>query len=84
MNREGFTSIASFERALGLVLVLNLLDAGLTSVWVSAGIVPEGNPIMAEAMEYGWGPFVLGKGAPAGLGAVRASLCCLSRCCTPS
>lgn len=50
--------------------VLNLLDVGLIRVWVSAGIVPEGNSIMAEAMEHGWGPFVLGKVALVGLGAV--------------
>lgn len=68
MKPEGLTSMASFERALGLVLVLNLFDAALTAWWVSAGIVPEGNPMMAWAMEHGFGAFVLGKVALVGLG----------------
>lgn len=68
MKSAGLTSMASFERALGLVLVLNLLDAALTSIWVSAGIVPEGNPMMAWAMELGFGAFVLSKVALVGLG----------------
>lgn len=70
MKPAGLTSMASFERALGLVLVLNLLDAALTSIWVSAGIVPEGNPMMAWAMELGFGAFVLCKVALVGLGAL--------------
>ena len=69
MARQGLTSMISFERALGALLVLNLLDAALTSVWVSTGITGEGNPMMAAAIALGYGPFVLGKVALVGLGA---------------
>ncbi len=61
MGRQGLTSMASFERALGALLVLNLFDAALTSVWVSSGITGEGNPMMAAAIALGYGPFVLGN-----------------------
>ncbi|MFT4975705.1 MAG: hypothetical protein ACI8S6_001592 [Myxococcota bacterium] len=65
---ERFTSARDFEVALGALLVLNLIDAVCTSVWVSAGIVGEGNPVMAAAIELGYGYFVLGKVALVGLG----------------
>ena len=68
MFPANLTSDASFERALGALLVLNLFDAVLTSLWVSEGIVPEGNPIMAAAIGLGFGHFVLGKVALVGLG----------------
>jgi len=70
MIPERFTSLASFERALGALLVLNLFDAVCTSLWVSAGIVTEGNPLMAAAIDQGYGAFVLGKVALVGLGAL--------------
>ncbi len=69
MAQRGLTTMASFERALGVLLVLNLIDAALTSLWVSTGIAGEGNPMMAQAIDMGFGPFVLGKVALVGLGA---------------
>ena len=69
MARQGFTSMVSFERAIAVLLVLNLIDAALTSVWVSTGIAGEGNPMMAAAIALGYGPFVLGKVALVGFGA---------------
>ena len=68
MKMRALTSLQSFERALGVVLVLNILDAILTSVWVSAGVATEGNPVMAAAMQHGFGPFVVGKVALVGFG----------------
>ena len=70
MLPEEWTSAASFEKALSVLLVLNLFDAALTAMWVSAGILPEGNPVMAAAIELGYGVFVLGKVALVGLGAL--------------
>lgn len=67
---RALTTPATFERALGLLLVLNLLDAAFTSLWVSAGVVTEGNPMMAAAIDQGFGPFVLGKVALVGFGAL--------------
>jgi len=69
MAWQGFTSMVSFERAIAVLLVLNLIDAALTSVWVSTGIAGEGNPMMASAIGLGYGPFVLGKVALVGFGA---------------
>ena len=68
MRALGLTKPKSFERVLGLLLVLNIIDAVLTSAWVSEGVATEGNPVMAAAMQYGFGPFVLGKVALVGLG----------------
>lgn len=68
MTRQRFTSVADFERALGFVLVANLIDASLTALWVSSGVVDEGNPMMAAAIALGFGHFVLGKVALVGLG----------------
>ena len=68
MRFSALTTQQAFERALGLVLVLNIIDAVLTSVWVVSGVATEGNPVMAAAMQYGFGPFVLGKVALVGLG----------------
>lgn len=65
---ERFTSMASFEQALSALLVFNLIDAVMTAIWVSAGIVGEGNPVMAAAIDLGYGVFVLGKVALVGLG----------------
>lgn len=59
----------SFERALAVLLVLNLVDAATTALWVSTGIAGEGNPMMAAAIGLGYGPFVLGKVALVGFGA---------------
>lgn len=63
------TSMVSFERGLGSVLVANLFDATATALYVGAGIVDEGNPVMAMAIDHGFGWFVLYKVALVGLGA---------------
>ncbi|HCH61457.1 MAG: hypothetical protein CL927_15400 [Deltaproteobacteria bacterium] len=68
MRILGLVKPKTFERALGLILVLNIVDAALTAAWVSTGIATEGNPVMAAALEHGFGPFVLGKVALVGLG----------------
>jgi hypothetical protein len=69
MARRSLTSMLSFRRALAALLVLNLFDAVLTSLWVSSGVVGEGNPMMAQAIEMGFGPFVLSKVLLVGFGA---------------
>ena len=48
--------------------VVDAFFAILTSLWVSSGVAVEGNPVMAAVMQYGYGPFVLGKVALVGLG----------------
>lgn len=68
MRMPAIASPQSFERALGLILVFNIVDAILTSLWVSSGIATEGNPVMDAAIQHGYGPFVLGKVALVGLG----------------
>jgi hypothetical protein len=47
--------------ALLLVLILNILDAGLTSFVVSNAMAVEANPIMGAILEYGIVPFVVVK-----------------------
>lgn len=63
-----YTTPAAFRGLLAFLLVGNLLDASLTALWVSGGIVEEGNAIMAAALGAGFGPFVLSKVALVGLG----------------
>jgi len=70
MARFEWTSPAAFRQALGFLLVANVLDASFTALWVSEGIVEEGNALMAAAIEQGYGVFVLSKVALVGLGAV--------------
>lgn len=66
---ERLTSEKSFEQGLGSVLVANVVDATATALYVGAGVVTEGNPMMAMALDHGVGWFVLGKVALVGLGA---------------
>ncbi len=69
MNRlASLISPRSFRLALAVLLVLNLFDAASTSLWVALGITGESNPLMATAIDVGFGPFVLGKVALVGLG----------------
>lgn len=44
-------SIASFERALRALVVLNLFDLVSTQLWVHTGLTTEANPVMAQAMD---------------------------------
>ncbi len=69
MARPGLLSRTSFDRALAALLLLNLFDAVSTALWVAWGVVEEGNPMMAQVLSVGFGPFVLGKVALVGLGA---------------
>ena len=41
------------ELAAAALIVLNLLDAIFTLLWVESGIASEGNPIMDRAMTHG-------------------------------
>ena len=47
--------------ALLLVLILNILDAALTSFVISNAMAVEANPIMGAILEYGIVPFVVVK-----------------------
>lgn len=64
------TSVPVLECALGTILVVNLTDAVMTSLWVAEGIASEGNPVMAAALALGLGHHVLGRLVLVGLGAV--------------
>ena len=63
------TSSQAFENGLGALLIMNLMDAVMTALWVSEGIVSEGNPVMAAAISQGYFTFVLGKVVLVGSGA---------------
>ena len=41
------------EIAAATVIILNLLDAICTLVWIRAGVASEGNPLMDQAMSHG-------------------------------
>lgn len=43
------------------IVVLNLLDACLTLVWLTSGAATEANPLMETLLHLGPLPFVLGK-----------------------
>ena len=53
------------------ILVLNGVDAVLTTLWLSAGAATEANPFMAVMLAWGFVPFVAGKMTLVSLG------CCL-------
>lgn len=69
MSRGDWTSPSAFRQALSFLLVANIIDASLTALWVSEGIVEEGNALMAAAIDQGYGVFVASKIALVGLGA---------------
>jgi len=69
MPRFQLTTPAAFRQALVFLLIANVLDASATALWVSEGIVEEGNAIMAAAIDHGYGFFVLSKVGLVGLGA---------------
>jgi Domain of unknown function (DUF5658) len=50
-----------FDYALGVLLVLNVLDAVFTSWWIATGLATEANPLMAKLLDHGIAPFVLTK-----------------------
>ena len=68
MSRLQLTTPAAFRQALVFLLIANVLDASATALWVSEGIVEEGNAIMAAALDHGYGFFVLSKVGLVGLG----------------
>ena len=41
------------ELAAAAVIILNLLDAVFTLLWVESGVASEGNPFMGQAMAHG-------------------------------
>ena len=47
--------------ALFLVLILNILDAAITSFVISNALAVEVNPLMGAVLQYGIAPFVLVK-----------------------
>lgn len=55
--------------SLGILLILNLLDAVFTLHWVELGLGVEQNPLMRELLERGAICFMLGKLALVSLGA---------------
>ncbi len=59
--RHRMTAPRTFERALGVLLVLNLLDAAFTLAWIYSGVATEANPVMAGAMVLGPGFFIATK-----------------------
>ena len=59
--RRRLTSITSFEGGLRALLVLNLLDAFATLIWVHVGHASEANPLMAMAIDSGPAVFLLSK-----------------------
>jgi hypothetical protein len=59
--RDRLTAPRTFERALGILLILNLLDAAFTLNWVYAGVATEANPVMAGALILGPGFFIITK-----------------------
>lgn len=63
------------ELMLGLTLVLNLIDAVLTLLFVRAGLAAEANPLMQELLERGPFAFVLGKLLIVSLGATLLWRC---------
>jgi Domain of unknown function (DUF5658) len=52
----------------GAVLMLNLLDAGLTVLWVHADLADEANPLIRLLVEEHPAVFVIAKMALVGLG----------------
>lgn len=60
-------TIASFEKALKAILVLNLVDLVSTQWWVITGVTTEANPLMAQALGAGPAAFMLAKLALVGL-----------------
>ncbi len=59
--QRALTSLRSFETGLRALLVLNLLDAFATMIWVMSGLAQEANPVMAEAIDHGPSVFLLSK-----------------------
>ncbi len=44
--------------AAGLVIVLNLVDALWTLVFIETGVADEANPLMLRALDHGWVGFM--------------------------
>jgi hypothetical protein len=59
--RDRLTAPRTFERALAILLLLNLLDAAFTLTWVYSGVASEANPVMAGAISLGPGVFIATK-----------------------
>lgn len=68
VEKDMLTSAEAFENGLGSLIIMNLIDAVMTALWVSEGIVTEGNPLMESAISQGYSTFVLGKVFMVGMG----------------
>ena len=51
--RKSFYSDRFYLFTLGAILVMNLIDAVFTLIWVEGGFTDELNPIMVEALSMG-------------------------------
>lgn len=58
---EALNLVERYKRALVILLVLNLLDAGATLHWVTNGHATEANPIMNQALLHGTHAFLIAK-----------------------
>ena len=59
--KKAFCSNNFYLFTLGAILVMNLLDAVFTLIWVEGGIAEELNPIMVEALSLGPAMFMFLK-----------------------
>lgn len=50
-----------YRRAVVILCILNLLDAGATLHWINSGIASEANPIMNHALQHGVHVFIIAK-----------------------
>lgn len=58
---EALALAERYRRALVILLVLNLLDAGATLHWITSGQATEANPIMNQALLHGPQTFLIAK-----------------------
>lgn len=58
---EALALAEKYKRALMVLLMLNLLDAGATLHWIHCGIATEANPIMNQALLNGAQTFLIAK-----------------------
>jgi hypothetical protein len=54
-------AVIRIERAVAVLVMLNVFDAILTAIWVCTGLAVEANPVMAAVLAAGVAPFMLVK-----------------------
>jgi Ca2+/Na+ antiporter len=62
------TKARKVGRVLGLIFLLNLLDAGFTMILVQTGLASEANPLLRRLAHEEWALFLLVKTVLVGLG----------------